>query len=171
LNTIANTAERKNRNQIKPIIIMSGRFLTLLAFVAFASAVSCGKKDHKDEHAATSPKEWKEMDDFHMVMAEAFHPYKDSADLAPAKRIAGEMASAAKEWKSADKPEGINAAKFDEKLERLATLTEEFANLVKSESDEVVAGKLTGLHDLFHDLQNDFYAGAHEHHDGEDHHH
>jgi hypothetical protein len=145
--------------------------MSLLAFVALTCAVSCGKKDHKDEHASTSPREWKEMDDFHMVMAEAFHPYKDSAYLEPAKQIAGEMASVAKEWKSSDKPEGIEADKFDEKLERLATLTDEFSSLVKSESDEVLGQKLTGLHDLFHELQNDFYAGAEGHHDGEHHHH
>jgi hypothetical protein len=151
---------------------MSGRFLSLLPFVCFAFAVSCGQKDHNDEHASTSPKEWKEMDSFHMVMAEAFHPYKDSTDLAPAKQIAGEMATAAKEWQTADKPEGINAEKFDEKLARLATLAAEFENAVKSESDEVVGEKLTGLHDLFHELQNDFYAGADgHHHEGEDHHH
>jgi hypothetical protein len=146
--------------------------LLLLAFVVIACAVSCGKKDRKDEHSSVAPKEWKEMDAFHMVMAEAFHPYKDSADLAPAKQIASEMASAAKEWKSSDKPEGIDADKFDEKLERLTTLSDEFANLVKSESDEVIAGKLTGLHDLFHELQNDFYGGADgHHHEGGEHHH
>ncbi len=41
-------------------------------------------EDHHHEEAAGDEK-WAAMDEFHTLMAESFHPYKDTANLAPAK--------------------------------------------------------------------------------------
>jgi hypothetical protein len=145
-------------------------------FTLIAAAFACGKKSDEHDHAHgddhESAKEWKEMDDFHMVMAEAFHPYKDSSDLKPAKEKAGELASAAAEWKNSDFPEAVQGEKIGEKLDKLSVLSQEFSASVATASDEAVAAKLTALHDLFHEIQNDFYGGAGEghHHDGHEHH-
>jgi hypothetical protein len=132
-------------------------------------ALACDIKHHGEQnHSGTV--EWKEMDNFHMVMAEAFHPYKDSSNLEAAKAKAPELATAAKAWKSSAIPDGMDSGKVNPKLERLAILSEEFVHQVETESDEVIGAKLTVLHDVFHELQNDFYAGSakdheHEHHD------
>ena len=54
-----------------------------------------GKKEETAEHGhhEVTGEAWKEMDDFHMIMAEAFHPYKDSMNLEPAKLKAPELAA------------------------------------------------------------------------------
>ncbi len=46
---------------------------------------SCGGK-HEEE---SDDVEWKEMDDFHMIMADVYHPLKDSNNLAPIKKQSG----------------------------------------------------------------------------------
>ena len=63
-------------------------FSFALSLFVIVLAIACG----------TEQKNWKEMDNFHMVMAETFHPYKDSANLEPAKSRASELAAAAEEW-------------------------------------------------------------------------
>jgi hypothetical protein len=68
---------------------------------AFAGFVSCTSKPESTTTAAEDSSEWKEMDSFHMIMAEAFHPYKDSSNLAPVKKLAEEMAAEAEKWASA----------------------------------------------------------------------
>ncbi len=42
--------------------------------------------------------EWIAMDDFHLIMAESFHPFKDSANVDPARKNALILASAAAQW-------------------------------------------------------------------------
>jgi len=70
----------------------------ILAFISVVAIgfTSCSTKEKSVEAEATTtesdPNEWPEMDSFHMIMAEAFHPYKDSANLEPVKRLAEEMA-------------------------------------------------------------------------------
>jgi hypothetical protein len=145
--------------------ISSLTIILLVVLIAFA----CNSK-HDDKEGHSGPAEWKEMDNFHMVMAEAFHPYKDSSNLEAAKVKAPELAAAAKDWKNSQVPDGVDAEKMKSKLDQLTSLSEEFVTQVKTENDQVIGEKLTVLHDIFHELQNDFYAGAgqgheHEHHD------
>jgi hypothetical protein len=151
---------------------MANRLSALSLFIALI-ALGCGKK-HDEHHGENSSakKEWKEMDAFHMVMAEAFHPYKDSANLQPAKENARALVSSAREWKASELPAGVDKAGIDGKLDKLVEASEEFSKQVDSGTDETIADKLTELHDIFHEIQNEFYAGAssgHEH--GNDHEH
>ena len=148
-------------------------FRTLILFViAPLFLVACGSKDHGHDHShGADGKEWKEMDSFHMVMAEAFHPYKDSANLVPAKQNASDLATSAKEWRDSEIPDGVDAAKVKPKLDELVRLSDEFGKQVSSSTDDQIASSLTILHDLFHDLQNEFYAASAEHEHGDDHHH
>jgi hypothetical protein len=138
----------------------------LIAIIAFG----CGKKHddnhHHDEHSSAK-KEWKEMDAFHMIMAEAFHPYKDSANLQPARDNAQALVSSAKEWKASEVPAGVDKDGIENKLNKLVAASEEFSKQVDGGADDTIAAKLTELHDIFHELQNDFYAGASEGHDHE----
>lgn len=146
-----------------------------LSFIFIVAAFACGQKqenhhhDHDADHAST--KEWKEMDDFHMVMAEAFHPYKDSANLKPAKEKAAELAASAEAWKNSDFPAGVSEEELKDKLERLAELSREFSRDVTAEPDDAVAAKLTAVHDFFHEVQNDVYGGAADGHDHDGHEH
>lgn len=134
-------------------------FFVAMLFVAF----SCSTKKEEKPDAEVASHEWKEMDQFHMVMAEVFHPYKDSSDLKPAKEMAGELTAAANDWKRSEIPAHVDKEKVSEKLERLTALSAELEKEVGSQSEEVIGEKLTVLHDLFHELQNDFYEATKEH--------
>ena len=142
-----------------------------MALVTFSIAVACSgdkkeaaeKHEHAGEHEAKS-EDWKEMDEFHMVMAESFHPYKDSSNLEPAKAKAVEMAAAADKWASAPLPEKVNNDEVKAKLGQLKTETAAFAETVKSADDQKIGESLTSLHDLFHELQETWYGGHHDHH-------
>ncbi len=151
---------------------MTLKNLSLLAMICILITACGGKKENDDDHSHDSAaKEWKEMDDFHMVMAESFHPYKDSSNLEPAKVNAQDLAKSAKEWRDSSAPEGVDADKMKSSLDELVRLSDEFAAKAGSAADDEIASSLTTLHDLFHDLQNDFYGGAGGHHHDHDHHH
>src|SRR5687767_3170399 len=99
-----------NLNQVKTIVFV---FMAVIA-------VACGtKKEEANNAVASDQKEWKEMDDFHMIMAETFHPYKDSANLEPAKTRASELVASAEKWASASLPEKVNTDEMKGKLEQL----------------------------------------------------
>lgn len=143
-------------------------FLTLLAAGVWGGC--SGKKDHDkhgDDHEhehAVSKDEWKEMDEFHMLMADAFHPYKDSTNLEPAKTKAVELAAAAEKWANAPLPEKVNNDEIKSKLEQLKTGTAAFVETVKSGDDKKIGDELTTLHDQFHEIQEVWYGGHGEHH-------
>ena len=90
----------------------------IIITVAVVSIACSGKKEgehdaHQDQEITSD--HWKEMDDFHMVMAEAFHPYKDSSNLEPAKQNAASLKAAAENWSQAALPskfEGDDEIKF-----------------------------------------------------------
>jgi hypothetical protein len=118
------------------------------------------KEDHDNhENASASHEEWKEMDDFHMVMAEAFHPFKDSSNLEPAKNYADSMVVAADRWAEAPLPErfkGDDEIKF--KLKQLKSDADTFAKVAREGDDKSVGQSLTKLHDLFHEIQESWYS-------------
>jgi hypothetical protein len=131
--------------------------------------VGCGTKkqdangDHH-EHEATN-EDWKEMDEFHMVMAEAFHPYKDSANLAPAKQLADSLVTAAEKWAAAPLPEKFkedDEVKF--KLNQLKTDASTFATVARTGDEKAIGESLTKLHDLFHEIMESWHGGHGEHH-------
>jgi hypothetical protein len=98
-------------------------------------------------------------------MAEAFHPYKDNKDLAPAKAKAAELAAAAETWANAPLPDKVNNAEVKAKLEQLKTGTASFVETVKRGDDSEIADELTSLHDQFHEIQEVLYVGSDaEHH-------
>jgi hypothetical protein len=133
-------------------------FLLLLTVVL----INCGKKSADEDGSGRNAREWKEMDEFHMVMAEAFHPYKDSSDLKPARELSGELLAAASRWKNAPLPEKVDNDRTKQKLEELAKLAARFDDEVKSDNPVVIGQTLTDLHDLFHDLQNEWYGADNE---------
>jgi hypothetical protein len=147
------------------------RILNLVLFVATLTfAFACAKKgeDHDHEHsteAVASEAEWKEMDDFHVIMADAFHPFKDSANLEPVKTHAEHLATEAEKWAATTLPEKVNNDTVRAKLEKLKTDTRALADKIKAGgTDEEVASQLTAVHDLFHEIQEAWYSGGHKEH-------
>ena len=97
--------------------------LTLLAAVM----LSCSGK-HADHTQLQN--EWKEMDEFHMLMAESFHPYKDSGNLEPARMHASEMAGLADKWLHAPMPEKVDREEVKHELEAVKNKSDELLSLV-----------------------------------------
>jgi hypothetical protein len=139
--------------------------LIILAGLAFA----CGAKkedDHGHEHAAEGDaKEWKQMDEFHMVMAETFHPFKDSVNLEPVKSRASELAASAETWSQSELPEKVDNDDMKAKLEGLKAETSTLVSTISGGDDKAIGDQLTKVHDLFHEIQEMWYGGEkHEHH-------
>ena len=135
--------------------------------IMLALTVACGGKKeegHHEGHGKEEAKEWKQMDDFHMVMAETFHPFKDSANLEPVKKRAGELAASAEDWSKAALPSKVDNDEMKEKLEGLRTETSALVQTVSSNDDKAIGDQLTKVHDRFHEIQEMWYGGKHEHH-------
>ena len=138
---------------------ISGTIITAAVISIACSGKKEGEHDTHEGHEITSD-QWKEMDDFHMVMAEAFHPYKDSSNLEPAKQNAASLKTAAETWSQAELPskfEGDDEIKF--KLDQLKADAAKFEEVVKTGDDKAVGESLTKLHDLFHEIQESWYGG------------
>ena len=106
-------------------------------------------------------KSWKEMNDFHTVMSETFHPAEEG-HLDPIKKRSAEMMNKAIAWQKSTAPEGYDKTKVDASLKKLVTGTKELNNLVKAKSsDTVLKEKLSGLHDIFHEIMEKCEKGEH----------
>lgn len=148
--------------------------LNLFLFSLAVSFVACsGKKEETvteqtEETAAAD--EWPEMDEFHFIMAESFHPFKDSTNLDPAKANAAEMAKVAEKWLGAPLPEKVNTDAVKADLQQLKTDCDAFAQLVTTGDATQIGEALTKLHDQFHKLQEAWYSSGDGHaHDGHNH--
>ncbi|MFZ2907241.1 MAG: hypothetical protein WAZ98_13650 [Cyclobacteriaceae bacterium] len=135
-------------------------FLTLL--VIMFSIAACSEKKESSANVANND-EWPEMDEFHMVMAESFHPFKDSANLEPAKAHAAEMAKVAEKWANATIPEKVNNEEIKAKLTQLKSDASAFIEVAQSGDTTKIGQSLTSLHDLFHELQESWYGEGKEH--------
>ena len=117
------------------------RILSVIIFTALL--MSCGG------HKAVF-EQWKELDEFHDVMSQTFHPSEDG-DLAPIKARAGEMASKAKVLADSKVPSQFSNPKMKETLQKLVTGSEGLANLINTNaSDAEITSSLSDLHDVFH---------------------
>src|ERR1700712_873372 len=88
----------------------------LLCLIVLMIAGCAKKKSEHDEHS----KGWPEMDAFHFTMAEAYHPFKDSANLKPAKASAALLATDAEKWASSTLPEKMDNSETKEALAKLS---------------------------------------------------
>ncbi|MCB0493187.1 MAG: hypothetical protein KDC93_12310 [Cyclobacteriaceae bacterium] len=107
----------------------------------------------KDEETA----EWKGMDDFHMLMAESFHPYRDSANVEPVKQYAKEMVVSVNNWIEQELPAKVDNDKVKQTLKDLQDGAVALADLVEVGDDQAIGESLTALHDTFHQLQEAWY--------------
>ena len=142
---------------------MKKTIFNLITVAVIFLAVSCGK--HKE--ATEEMTEWAAMDDFHMIMAESYHPYKDSANIAPAIANAAIMAEAADKWAGEQLPEKVNNDDVKGYLAQLKQTTADFVVVASSGDTVQIQNMLTQLHDDFHKIQQAWYEpgkeGSHEH--------
>ncbi|HSU28289.1 MAG TPA: hypothetical protein VLJ68_07905 [Chitinophagaceae bacterium] len=95
---------------------------------------------------------WKEMEDFHTVMSETFHPAEEGK-LGPIRARSAEMVTKASAWKSSDAPNGFNKVVVKKQLKKLVKGSKEIDRLVVAKAaDKVITEKLSALHDIFHDI-------------------
>jgi hypothetical protein len=143
---------------------LSSTLKSIVFILVIVIASSCGEK----KHDATTEKDsgtWKEMDEFHMVMAETFHPYKDSADLAPIKSRSTELVAAADKWANAPLPERVNSDEMKTRLQTLKTETEVLSDVVQNGEDQAIGQQLNKVHNLFHQIQEAWYNNGEAHHE------
>lgn len=135
-----------HRNQLNFFVSVS------LALFVFSCA---SKRDSAHDNEGES--EWREMDEFHMIMAETFHPFRDSANLDPVRSRASELMTAADQWASAPLPEKVDNREMREKLQQLKSEATTLAESVRSADDNVIGEQLTKVHDTFHAIQDGWY--------------
>lgn len=146
---------------------MNTKFLAFLLLLGL-SLTACSTKTNEstvaDEASQNDPNEWAEMDSFHMIMAESFHPYKDSTNLEPVKRLAEEMATEAEKWAATELPEKVNTDDMKARLNQLKADTRSLADQVKAgATDDELGAALTALHDSFHGIMEAWNGGGEKH--------
>lgn len=129
--------------------------------------LSCSAKQDADEEASA---DWEEMDEFHMIMAESFHPFRDSGNLEPAFRYAALMDSLAGAWGEASLPSKVDNDDMKATLRELKGETAKLASHVAAGDSAQVSATLDHLHDVFHHIQESWYGAGGEHHKGGEHH-
>jgi len=143
---------------------------TLSFIFVLLFAFACSEKQ-KEAAEGEDDVEWKEMDEFHAVMADVYHPLKDSNNLEPIKKDAGNLAAAATKWAQAKVPSKVDNEDTKELLAKLEDGCQQLKQLVNDKADDQeIATKLTALHDTFHSVMEKWYEagkeeGAEEHHD------
>jgi len=135
--------------------------ITILYFFILGFLLACSSKKGDHEAAASQrADEWPEMESFHMVMAEAYHPYKDSANFEPIKSLAENLAKESAAWASATLPTGMDNKEIKAKLEKLKTDCRALADQIKGgATDEQIGTSLTSLHEQFHDIMEAWHKG------------
>ena len=121
---------------------------------------SCASKEQQSESTASNTDEWPEMDAFHMTMAEAFHPLKDSGNLEPANRLVSQMADEAEKWAASPLPEKVNNQEMKESLQKLSTDLRDLADKITNGAPaDQVSTSLYAIHDQFHEIMEAWHGG------------
>lgn len=127
--------------------------LFVLAAWVFAVVACTSKKGEQETASPQDQDEWPEMESFHMVMAEAYHPYKDSANLEPIKSLAENLAKESATWASAKLPSAVDNEQVKAKLEKLKTDCRALADQIKEGApNEQIGSSLNALHESFHGI-------------------
>ena len=97
--------------------------------------------------------EWKELSDYHTVMAQTFHP-SEEGDLKPIKARSGELATKAKALQKSMVPAAYQKPGVKETLKLLAKESKAVDKMVRKgkASDADLTKALSALHDRFHEV-------------------
>jgi hypothetical protein len=129
-----------------------------MAFTFLSLLIACSPlKNPPAKESNSVSDDWKEMEDFHMIMAESFHPYMDSSNLEPAKANAARLYELAQKWQSAPLPGKVNNDGVKQMLEQLKKEIETLTGQITAGNDKQIGASLTRMHDIFHELQSAWY--------------
>ena len=108
--------------------------------------------------------EWKELDTFHAVMAEAFHPAEEG-NLQPVRDNASDLLTKAKAWQASPVPEGYDKELTAKNLKMLVAKCKGIKSAVKAKkSDKELTRLITEAHDVFHKIVEECKtSGEHKH--------
>ncbi|MFN8002071.1 MAG: hypothetical protein U0X75_13760 [Acidobacteriota bacterium] len=107
-----------------------------------------------DASAATvqANDKWAELDAYHNVMSQTFHPAEDGK-LEPIRKRAGELADKAKQWLESKPPKVYESADIKALLVKLNAESKALADAIANGAkDEQLKKDLTALHDRFHEI-------------------
>lgn len=95
---------------------------------------------------------WKELDDYHAVMSQTFHP-AENGDLKPLFKNAAELASKAMILKNAEIPTAYQKDGVAASIKSLEKESKALAKMVKkNKSEEELKKAIFALHDRFHEV-------------------
>lgn len=95
---------------------------------------------------------WAEMDTFHGVMSQTFHPAEEGK-LDPIRKRSQEMVDKAIAWQNSTAPEGYDRDAVKKTLKKLVKGAKEINKMVqKNASDNELKEELTELHEVFHEI-------------------
>jgi beta-lactamase regulating signal transducer with metallopeptidase domain len=95
---------------------------------------------------------WKEMNDFHTVMAKTFHP-SEEGNLQPVKDSASVLVAKATAWQKSKTPQGYDAKVAAPILEKLVAKCIIIQKAVaEKKSDEELKRLIAGAHEIFHEI-------------------
>jgi len=96
---------------------------------------------------------WTELNNFHEVMAETFHP-SEKGDLKPIRERSGELMEKARALQSGKKPLSFDTPEIKKSIDDLVKGSVAMNQLVRKKADDkTLALKLSELHDVFHTIQ------------------
>lgn len=122
--------------------------------------------DHKMDHAKGAMADharsgWKELDAYHQLMMDTWHPAKGKNDLKPFKAKANDMAAAARLLSMSTPPKGCDAPGLRKASTDLSPATADAAVLVaRNASDAELKTALAALHERFEVLEKGCSAEA-----------
>jgi len=119
--------------------------ITTFAFVTIALVLSLSA-------SAQEKQKWPEMDSFHTVMAQTFHPAEEGK-FEPVKSRSHEIVVKAMAWQNSTPPAGYDKSKVEMSLANLVTGAKQLEKLIKGHAaNALIKQKLSSLHDTFHEI-------------------
>lgn len=95
---------------------------------------------------------WNELEEFHKVMSQTFHP-SEEGKLEPIRSRSQEMLDKAILWKNSTAPEGFDKTAVIKSLKQLVKGAKEVNSLVKKNAgDKEIKDELAELHEVFHQI-------------------
>ena len=120
------------------------KILILFSIIFFAIAAN--------NVQAQSKQKWYELEAFHTVMSQTFHPAEEGK-LQPIRSRSQEMVDKAVAWKNSTAPSGYDKNAVIKNLKKLVKGAKEVNKLVlKNASDTEIKEELSELHDVFHQI-------------------
>jgi hypothetical protein len=139
-------------------------FIAIFCMISFSATINA--------QSSSAIENWKELKDFHKVMAQTFHPMEEG-DFKPIKERSGELAEKARLLAESKVPAELSKPEILQAIKDLKIESGRLDVIVKSKADDQQISKtLTSLHETFHKIMGMCQPGDehHEHEHGDSNH-